>query len=112
MALTTPASLEVLAAMAAVWTGSHVIGAGEVLDVLLIGVGPVTLGLEVWEIGQNAGLFLRASVQARTGQDLDRAAGYLAREIATTGVDTLSAAVSAAAVRRPVSAATFIGSNN
>jgi hypothetical protein len=109
----TPKALGTLAAIAAVGVGSHWIGIGEVVDVVLIGWGVWTLGPEARDIGGNLHQFLTTATRAQTDKDLDRAADHFARAIAVIGVDGLAAIIlhkafkavreigGGAAIRRP-----------
>jgi hypothetical protein len=80
-----------LVAIAAVGVGSHWIGIGEVVDVVLIGWGVWTLGPEALHIGRDLHQFFTTATRAQTEQDLDRAADHFARAIAVIGVDGLVA---------------------
>src|SRR5947209_20251563 len=52
-AMLTPKALSILAVIAAVWGGSHWIGIGEVVDVVLFGWGVWTLGAEAVDVARD-----------------------------------------------------------
>ncbi|WP_218079557.1 ADP-ribosyltransferase [Anthocerotibacter panamensis] len=90
-ALLSPEALATMVAVAAVWAASHAVGVGEVIDLVLLGLGVLALGTEVVGVVQDVGGFVTGSLDAKSTVDLDRAAEHLARAIATVGVDTVIA---------------------
>ncbi|WP_218080577.1 hypothetical protein [Anthocerotibacter panamensis] len=73
--------------MAGVWAVSHALGIGEVIDLVLLGVG--ILGTEVVTIAQDLVGFVNRALQAQTEADLEKAAEHLARAVAVVGVDVV-----------------------
>jgi len=51
-ALISPESLAIIAGTLLLWAGSHLFGAGEIVDVILLTVGFAVLGLSVFSGGQ------------------------------------------------------------
>jgi hypothetical protein len=91
LALLTPASLTIIAGTLVVWAGSHFFGVGEVVDVILLLVGVVTIGGGVWQFGKELYGFATSVVNARTDQDLDEAGDHFARAVAIGGITAVSA---------------------
>ncbi|MCP2727000.1 C2 family cysteine protease, partial [Limnofasciculus baicalensis] len=84
-------NLKTLAAMSfimAAWALSHGTGAGQVLDVILIGVGVVTLGMDVISVIEDL-IGFAAVLNAQTQEDIDKAGEHLAEAIATVGVELI-----------------------
>ncbi|WP_218082233.1 DUF6883 domain-containing protein [Anthocerotibacter panamensis] len=90
-ALLSPEALATIAAVAGLWAASHAVGVGEIIDLVLLGLGALALGAEAFTVGQDIGGFVSTALQAQEEQDLDRAAEHLARAVATVGVDTVLA---------------------
>lgn len=86
----TPQALATLAAIAAIWGGSHLVGIGEVVDVVLIGWGAWTFGSEIGRVARDLCHFATVAATARNDEDIDRAADLFAAAIATIGVDGLT----------------------
>lgn len=82
----TPLNLGIMAGTLAVWAGAHYFGVGFVADVLLLGVGLVFLGVQVFSAAKDFVNFVRYTADAKTQSDLDVAARYLARFIAVVGI--------------------------
>jgi hypothetical protein len=85
-ALFSPLNIEITGAVLAAWGASHLIGVGEVADVVLVGIGVVTMGTAAFGVGRDLGTYLSIAANAQIEADLDRAAGYLARAVVTMGV--------------------------
>jgi hypothetical protein len=90
-AMLSPSALATLGAIAAVWGGSHWIGVGEVVDVILLGWGVWTLGSEALDVAKDLYEFVTTATHAQTDKDIDRAADRFARAVAVIGVDGLAA---------------------
>lgn len=85
-ALLTPTSLAIMAGTLAAWAASHLIGVGEVADVVLLVGGAFFLGFAVIDVAREFYDFVSVTYHAQNEQDLDRAASHLARVIAIIGV--------------------------
>ena len=75
------------------WGGSHLVGVGEVADVLLAVVGVAVLGTQALGACKDVTEFVRIATSARSSRDLDEAAGHLARAAIILGVTTLLALI-------------------
>ena len=91
--LLTPEALAAVTGTLVVWAGSHAVGIGEAVDVLLLGVGVVFLGREAVDALQDVAAYVRLSVDAREERDLDEAGRRLAHAVALIGVDVVLAFV-------------------
>jgi Bacterial toxin 46 len=92
-ALFSPTNLEITGAVLVVWGASHLVVAGEVADSLLLGVGFVFMGWQVFGAGRDMAAYLSIATHARTALDLDRAAKHLSRAVVTIGVTAFLALV-------------------
>ncbi|WP_218079642.1 hypothetical protein [Anthocerotibacter panamensis] len=95
-----PEALALLAGMAGVWAASHAVGIGEVIDLVLLGVGITALGTEVVTIAQDLVGFVNGVLQAQTEADLEKAAEHLARAVAVVGVDVVAAVLTHQALKQ------------
>lgn len=89
--LLQPQNLAIIGATLAVWIGSHFFGVGEVVDVILLSVGVVTLGFAVFDGAAELYDFARFSVNATTDRDLDLAAQHFSRAVTILGISTIQA---------------------
>jgi hypothetical protein len=87
----TPASLALIGATLVAWAGSHFFGVGEVVDVILLGVGVITLGFAVFEGSKEFYDFTTAALDARSEADLDQAARHFARAVTLLGISAVQA---------------------
>ena len=92
-ALFTTENAAMTAGIFAVWGGSHLVGVGEVADVLLAVVGVAVLGTQALGACKDVTEFVRIATSARSSRDLDEAAGHLARAAIILGVTTLLALI-------------------
>jgi hypothetical protein len=90
-ALLSPESLAIIAATLIVWAGSHLVGIGEIVDIVLLVAGFAVLGLSVFSGAQELYLFATTAIDARTGADLDRAAHHFAQAVNILGISLVSA---------------------
>lgn len=86
-----PQSLALMAGMLVVWAGSHAFGVGEVVDIVLLGVGAVTLGFAVFEGAAALKDFVVGALGARTDADLEEAGRQFARAVVLLGISTIQA---------------------
>jgi len=87
----TPGSLAIIAGTLTVWAGSHFFGVGEVVDVILLGVGAIALGLSVFDGAAELYDFAVGSLHARSDADLESAGQNFARAVVVLGVSTIQA---------------------
>jgi membrane protein implicated in regulation of membrane protease activity len=90
-AILSPANIAITSSVLVAWGASHVIGVGEVADVLFVAVGALSIGQQVVGAAFNIADYASLSVRARTEADLDLAATYLANAVITIGVTTFIA---------------------
>ena len=88
-ALLTPEALAVAVGVLVVWAASHFIGVGEIVDVVLLAVGAVTLGAVAFKAGEELIGFAMKSVNATKSEDLDRAAQHFADAVALIGIQAV-----------------------
>jgi hypothetical protein len=86
-----PESIAVISGTLIAWAGSHFFGIGEIVDVILLGVGVAVLGLSVIDGASELYDFVNGATNARTSQDLDRAAQSFARAVTILGISTVQA---------------------
>ena len=86
-----PTSLVIIAASVVAWAGSHLIGVGEFVDVILLVVGAVTLGFSVFEGAHELLSFANGALRAHSEADLDRAGRHFARAVTILGIAVVQA---------------------
>jgi hypothetical protein len=89
--LLSPESIAIVAATLVVWAGSHLVGVGEIVDIILLAAGVLTLGFSVFTGARELYDFARLSVKAQTDADLDLAAKHFANAVTILGVSTIQA---------------------
>ena len=90
-AMLTPASLAIVAGTLVVWAGSHFLGVGEIVDVILLAVGFFTIGMGVFSGAQELYSFATDAINAKSEDDLNRAARHFATAVNILGITTVSA---------------------
>lgn len=103
LALLEPASIAIVTSTAVLWAGSHLVGVGEIVDLVLLVVGLGFLGTAAFSGAKELGAFAVGVTQARTDAEIDRAAAHFAQAISILGVSVVSALLlreSATAVAR------------
>jgi len=86
-----PQTLAIIAGTLVVWAGSHAFGIGEIVDIILLGVGVVALGFAVFEGAAELYDFTVDALGARPDRDLEKAGQHFARAVTLLGVSTLQA---------------------
>jgi hypothetical protein len=86
-----PHSLAIIAGTLAVWATSHAFGVGEIVDVILIGIGVATVGFSVFEGAVELYGFVTGAQSAQSEADLEKAGQYFARAVTLLGISTLQA---------------------
>ncbi|MDR2154826.1 MAG: hypothetical protein LBE78_07360 [Burkholderiaceae bacterium] len=89
--LLQPQTLAIIAGTLAVWAGSHAFGVGEIVDIILLGVGIATLGFAVFEGASELYEFTVGATRAHSDGDLENAGRHFARAVTLLGVSTLQA---------------------
>lgn len=103
LALLEPASIVIVTSTTLLWAGSHLVGVGEIVDVVLLVVGLGVLGTTALSGAKELAAFAVGVHQARTDADLDQAAAHFAQAVSILGVSLVSALLlreSASAVAR------------
>lgn len=85
----TPGTLAVIAGTLAAWAGAHLFGVGEIVDVILLGVGVLTLGFSVFEGATDLYNFAALALNARSEAELDRAGEHFARAVVVLGISAI-----------------------
>lgn len=85
--LLSPEVLAIIAATLVVWAGSHAVGIGAAIDILLVATGFIFIGFEAVEAIRQLVAFGATALDAKTESDLDRAGGHLARAISIIGIN-------------------------
>lgn len=89
--LLQPQTLAIIAGTLVVWAGSHALGVGEIVDIVLLGIGVVALGFAVFEGAAELYDFTVGAIGARSDADLEKAGRHFARAVTLLGVSTLQA---------------------
>lgn len=87
--LIQPSALAVVAGVLIAWVVSHLVGIGEIIDVLLVGVGVLAIGLSVFEGIDELYLFAKGAVDGMGPSDFDRSAQHFARAVSILGVQAV-----------------------
>jgi len=76
--LTSPTTIRTVVAVLVIWATSHAVGAGEIMDAILIAVGVVLAGWSIFDALGSIARFFNLTLGAKTTHDLDEAAHALA----------------------------------
>ncbi len=87
----TPASLAIVTATLIIWAGSHAFVVGEIVDVILVCIGAVTVGLSFYDGAREVKDFAVAATGARSDAGIDVAARHFARAATILGITLLQA---------------------
>lgn len=87
----TPESMAIITGTLVVWAGSHFFGVGEIVDVVLVGIGAITLGFAVFEGSSELYSFVTGAIDATTDAGLDKAAAHFAQAVTLLGISTIQA---------------------
>lgn len=90
-ALFSPTNLAIMAGGIVVWVGSHAFGIGEIVDIILLGVGIFTLGWSIFGGAQKLLDFATTATSASSESDLDKAADYFAEAVTLLGISAIQA---------------------
>jgi hypothetical protein len=89
--LLRPETLAIIAGTLVVWAGSHAFGIGEIVDIILLGIGIVALGFAVFEGADALYDFVTGALIARSDADLEKAGRHFARAVTLLGISTIQA---------------------
>jgi guanyl-specific ribonuclease Sa len=93
-----PAAIASTVAVLALWAGSHAVGIGFFVDLLVVALGVASVGAAAVEGVKRLMEFLQLTATARESSDFDRAAEMLAAAIALLGVTVLMRMIARGAV--------------
>ena len=91
LALIDPLVIGIAVAVVMVWAVSQFFGIGEIVDVILLIVGVISLGPIAWRAGEHLINFAVKTVNGKTGEELDDAAKDLSAAVALIGVQVVMA---------------------
>jgi hypothetical protein len=91
LAMLSPTSLAIVAGTLIAWAGSHFFGVGEIVDIILLGVGFIALGFSVFCGAQELFDFAKGAVSAVNDRELDAAAEHFAKAVSILGISTIQA---------------------
>ncbi|MDR3212871.1 MAG: hypothetical protein LBT71_02970 [Azoarcus sp.] len=89
--LLKPETLAIIVGTLVVWAGSHFFGFGEIVDIILLGVGFVVLGFAVFEGACEFYDFADVAINAKKEKDLELAGQHFARAVTLLGISTVQA---------------------
>jgi len=89
-AMMTPEALAVMGAVTAVFAASHFIGVGEIADLILLGVGVITLEIVGWQALDELQSFVHEADAAVVEEDLETSAEHFAKATSLLGVQLIS----------------------
>src|SRR5690606_15063851 len=86
-----PETIAIVSGTLMVWAGSHFFGVGEIVDIILLGVGVVALGFAVFEGAGELYEFGTTALSAHSSGQLDEAGQHFARAVTLLGISTVQA---------------------
>lgn len=89
--LLRPETLAIVTGTLVVWAGSHFFGIGEIVDVILLGVGIFSLGFAVFEGAEALYNFTATAINASSDAELEKGAKYFSQAVAVLGIATIQA---------------------
>jgi len=84
-----PETLAIIAGTIVVWAGSHFFGVGEIVDIILLGVGVIAVGFSIFDGADELYSFATKAVNAKTDKDLDVAGQHFAKAVTILGISTI-----------------------
>ena len=98
-ALFSPTNIAITGGVLTLWAASHLTGAGEVADIVLLVIGLVGVGTSIFGAARHIGSFLAQASNAESEADLNSAANHLAQAVVTIGVVAFIALIAKAGSR-------------
>ena len=86
-----PETLAIIVGTLVVWAGSHFLGVGEIVDVVLLGGGVITLGFAVFEGAGAFSDFATGAIGASSDADLEQAGKNFAQAVTLLGLSVIQA---------------------
>lgn len=96
----SPAAIAMVVGVLAVWAGSHYVGIGFVVDLIMLVGGVIFLGWQIWSAAADFIAFLELTYEARCEEDLERASVHLSNFIAVVGVAAFLAMITRGAGKK------------
>ena len=87
----TPESLAIIAGVLVAWVVSHAFGVGEIIDLIILGVGAIAIGFSIFSGLDHLYEFASGTYKATSEQDLNIAADHLAKAVAILGITAVLA---------------------
>ena len=84
-------SLIIISGTLTVWAGSHLIGVGEIIDLILLLAGSAVLGASFGRGAIELQNFAITAIRAQNDSDIDRAAQHFAKAVNILGISIVSA---------------------
>jgi hypothetical protein len=81
-----PETIAIVSGTLMVWAGSHFFGVGEMVDIILLGIGVVALGFAVFEGAGELYEFGTTALSAHSSGQLDEAGRHFARAVTLLGI--------------------------
>jgi hypothetical protein len=100
-ALVQPQAFAIMAGILAAWVGSHAVGLGEIIDVIVAAVGVLSIGWAVFAGIDELYEFAKGAYLGCSDADFESAANHLAKAIAILGIQAVLAVLFRGA-RRPM----------
>jgi hypothetical protein len=92
-ALFSPTNLAITGGVLAAWAASHAVGVGEAADIVLLIAGIATVGWQAVRAAHDIWDFVTIAANARSEDDLERAATHLASAVVILGVTAFVALI-------------------
>ena len=99
-AMLSPAAIAMVVGVLVVWAGSHYVGVGFVVDLIMLVGGVIFLGWQIWSAAADFIAFLELTYEARCEEDLERAAVHLSNFIAVVGIAAFLAMITRGAGKK------------
>jgi hypothetical protein len=90
-AMLTKSSIGLIAVGLAAWAASHLFGAGEIMDAILLGLGVISLGMGAIDGGAELARFATTAINATSDRDLTLAGQHFAKAIDILGITVVTA---------------------
>jgi len=89
VSLVRPETIAIIGGTVVAWAGAHAFGVGEIVDVLLLGVGYLSLGLSVFQGATELFDFIYVASGAQADSDFDQAAKHFAAAVSVLGISVV-----------------------
>jgi hypothetical protein len=86
-----PATIAIMVGTLVVWAGSHFVGIGEIVDIILLVTGVIILGFSVFDGAAELSNFTTTAIGARSDAQLNEAAQHFSKAVNIQGISVISA---------------------